>query len=404
MFSEVSMFKRSLISAALLLSATTAMAVPYGFSDARSVAMGNTSIATGGVTTAAFSNPAMLMINESNDAVAIHVGVGLVILEDGDIIDDIEGFQDAEEEIDALINNLTPANEIASAAQATVLVNQQIDVFNNDLAGDSLVGRASPNVAIIFGGDSFAFAVTAEANGYGSAAIVSTTPIPLINPLTVSQLQADNFQPDLTIRVQGAVTQELGLSIASDFSIMGMDVSVGVKPKLISAEAVNFTQSLQTFDEQEVLDTTAQDLGSTTTLDAGLVISLTDSLRAGVVVKNLLSDTLRSGAVSFDIDTQIRAGVAYSGGFFTLAADMDITEGDPIDVEDGSKMMAVGVEFNVFDIVQLRGGYQTNMAGGASADDLLSAGVGIWLGFNLDVAAVVSESSVGVFLQTGFRF
>ena len=136
------MFKRSLISAALLLSATTAMAVPYGFSDARSVAMGNTSIATGGVTTAAFSNPAMLMINESNDAVAIHVGVGLVILEDGDIIDDIEGFQDAEEEIDALINNLTPANEIASAAQATVLVNQQIDVFNNDLAGDSLVGRA----------------------------------------------------------------------------------------------------------------------------------------------------------------------------------------------------------------------------------------------------------------------
>ena len=58
------MKKRSLLFSGLMLAGmTSAYALPYGFNDARSVAMGNVSVATGGVTTAAFSNPAMLMVN-----------------------------------------------------------------------------------------------------------------------------------------------------------------------------------------------------------------------------------------------------------------------------------------------------------------------------------------------------
>ncbi|MCW8955801.1 MAG: conjugal transfer protein TraF, partial [Gammaproteobacteria bacterium] len=73
--------------------------------------------------------------------------------------------------------------------------------------------------------------------------------------------------------------------------------------------------------------------------------------------------------------------------------------------EDPTQMMSFGAEFDVFDILQLRAGYQTNMASGATDPDLISAGVGLWLGFNLDIAAVVAEdSSYGVFVQTGFRF
>ena len=160
------MFKRSLISAALLLSATTAMAIPYGFSDARSVAMGNVSVATGGVTTAAFSNPAMLMVNESNDAFALHIGVGAAFIENGGIIDDIDNFQAIEEQI-----NLLDTTDIVSAPQLLILLNEEIQIIN-DLNGDSLLGRASPNVAIIYGGDSFSVAVTAEMNAVASGAIV----------------------------------------------------------------------------------------------------------------------------------------------------------------------------------------------------------------------------------------
>jgi len=402
------MFKRGLISAGLLLSSTTALAIPYGFSDARSVAMGNVSAATGGVTTAAFSNPAMLMVNESNDAFALHIGLGAVFIEDGDIVDDIDKFQVVAEQLD----NIDTTN-ILNAPTILSLVNQEIQIIN-DLDGDSLVGRASPNVAIIYGGDSFSVAVTAEMNGVASGGILN---INGLNQLELSQVLDEinnsgsfSLEPSADLTAIGVVTTELGVSIASDFKILGLDMSVGVKPKMVSAEGIFFNQTISTVDTADIIDDTVQDLGSFTTFDAGAVVNFSDSLRVGVVAKNLISesftviDPVTLNSHKFDLDTMLRVGAAYSGSFFTIAADMDLTESDPILLEDPSKMLALGVEFNVFDFVQLRGGYQTNIAGGASSDDLLSAGVGLWLGFNLDVAAVVSESSVGVFLQTGFRF
>ncbi|HEY9051580.1 MAG TPA: conjugal transfer protein TraF, partial [Gammaproteobacteria bacterium] len=65
------MMNKSLIAAGLFAAGmSSAYAAPYGFFDARSVAMGNVSVATGNVTTAAFSNPAMLAINENKDSFA----------------------------------------------------------------------------------------------------------------------------------------------------------------------------------------------------------------------------------------------------------------------------------------------------------------------------------------------
>jgi len=106
----------------------------------------------------------------------------------------------------------------------------------------------------------------------------------------------------------------------------------------------------------------------------------------------------------------MRGGVSYHNSFLTVAADMDLTEIDPIKVagipiEDPSKMLSVGVELNALDFMQIRAGYQTNMASGATAPDVLSAGIGFWLGFHLDVAVTAAEdSSFGAFVQTGFRF
>lgn len=89
----------------------------------------------------------------------------------------------------------------------------------------------------------------------------------------------------------------------------------------------------------------------------------------------------------------------------TLAADMDLTERKPILTENPSKSMSIGAEFDAFNTVQIRAGYQTNLASGSTDPDLLSVGLGLWLGFNLDVAVVAGEdSSLGGFIQTGFHF
>ena len=233
------MMKRSLLTAGLIAaSLSNVYALPYGFYDARSVGMGNVSVATGGITTAAFSNPAMLMVNESNDVFAFHVGAGAAFIENGDITDDIDRFQDVEDQI-----NLINTNDVLNAEILLDLLNQQIQIIN-DLNGDSLLGRASPNLALTYGGDSFSVAVTAEVNAFASGVITNVTGV---DPLTLTDIENDitnngalTFDPSAELTAIGAVTTEIGVAIATDFSILGMDISVGVKPKTISAEAISF--------------------------------------------------------------------------------------------------------------------------------------------------------------------
>ena len=70
-------------------------------------------------------------------------------------------------------------------------------------------------------------------------------------------------------------------------------------------------------------------------------------------------------------------------------------------------MVSLGLEFNAWDFLQLRLGMQQNLAdnpGVGSEDPLITAGVGIWIGMNIDVAVVASDNSVGGFVQTGFKF
>ena len=72
-----------------------------------------------------------------------------------------------------------------------------------------------------------------------------------------------------------------------------------------------------------------------------------------------------------------------------------------------TQYLAVGAEFNEFDFSHLRVGARKYVASGipdGAKDTALTAGVGFWLGFNLDIAAVYSNSSAGAFVQTGFRF
>ena len=57
--------------------------------------------------------------------------------------------------------------------------------------------------------------------------------------------------------------------------------------------------------------------------------------------------------------------------------------------------------------MQLRIGAQKNIADGisdAAKDPLYAAGIGFWFGFNLDLAVVTQNDSLGGSLQTGFRF
>lgn len=368
------MLKRSLIAAGLLATTVTnVQALPYGFFDARSVAMGNVSMATGGITTAALSNPGMLAVNESDDGVALLLpAIGVQAIDDGNVIDLVDEFQ--------ALDQLDPAS-----------IPRSIEILN-ELDGASFIGAVIPNMAFVYSGDSFTWGVSLRGTGVVSAG--------LINIDTVSPI------PDADVAALGVAIQEIGIPLGTDFKIAGMQVSVGITPRFVQVDSIEYVESIQTSDVDDIIDTDSEDLGSFTTVDAGITLNIIDTFRVGLVAKNLIEET-KTTTLGNDVefDTHLRAGAAIDLGVVTVAADLDLTEREPIAFENPSKSFSVGAEFDAFNTVQLRAGYQTNLADGSTDPDLLSLGVGIWLGFNLDIAAVVGEdSSFGAFVQTGFHF
>lgn len=372
------MLKRSLIAAGLLATTVTnVQALPYGFYDARSVAMGNVSMATGGITTAALSNPGMLSVNESKDSVALLLpAIGVQVIDDGDVVDLMDEFQ---------------ALDTAVPAEA----NRQIEILN-ELDGASVIAAVIPNAAFVYSGDDLTWGVTVRAN-----AVVS-------GGLEDGSLQLDPLLPGFGADVEalGVLVTEIGLPLGKDFNISGLQVSFGITPRFVQVDAIEYNVAIENADIADVTDAVEQDLGSFTTVDAGITLNLMDTLRVGLVAKNLIEETKTTTlGREIDFDTHLRAGAAIDLGMVTLAADMDLTERKPIASENPSQSMSIGAEIDAFETVQLRAGYQTNLASGSTDPDLLSVGVGLWLGFNLDIAAVVGEdSSFGGFIQTGFHF
>ncbi len=216
------------------------------------------------------------------------------------------------------------------------------------------------------------------------------------------------------LNLEGVIATEYGLSLAKKFWWFDRKVSIGIKPKMVDLQAFTYRESIRTIDGLDsVFDQGKKsDLGTFTSFDLGAAIDLSDSFRLGLNIRNLLTDEFELGGQTLNFDTNARIGVAYYNRYLTLAVDYDLTENKPLlanEVFDGlnTQYLAVGAEFNVFDFAQLRIGARKNVASGISdsaKDTALTAGIGFWLGFNLDVAATFTDNSVGAFLQTGFRF
>jgi hypothetical protein len=384
--------KKLLLGALITSTVTGAHAAPYGYFDARSMAMGNVSVATGNIAAAGFSNPAMLIVNENKDSFGLLIpAIGVQMIDNGGLIDTADQIKILHDQYQASPNETT-FDELA-------LLIQSID-------NTSLSINGSLNLALAYAGDDWAFGGMARGYVSAGAGIFDVVIEPYSGPSTP--------EPTASFQAAGVLVTEVGVSVATKFELLGMDLAIGVTPKNVSVEtSITNPVSVSALDTDDpIVDSIKENLGSFSTLDAGVALQVTDSITLGLVAKNLMTESFTSSILDpagnpyqFEMDTHLRAGAAYRNSFMTLAADMDLSVIKPLSFEDPSKMLALGAEFNVFNFMQLRAGYQTNMASGATDPDLLSAGIGLWLGFHLDAAAVVrSDSSVGAMVQLGFRF
>lgn len=381
---------------ALSVLSQTVHAIPFTF-EGRSLGMGGVSVATADLATAAWANPAMLTNQRPNDDFSLLIGVGAFVRDEEDLRTDVDDFQAADDRLRAA----------TSPAEVDAAINDMTNILNG-IDGKNLAADVSGVAAVGMAFDSFAMALSLRADTIGAGAVenISTAPADLIDP---------NLNPDTNIvNMEGVMATEFGLSIAKEVRLFDRNMSIGIKPKIVDLQSFIYRESIYTISGlSDVFDQGKKsDLGTFTSLDLGLAIELSDSFRLGLNVRNLLTDEFKIGNQTLNFDTEARIGVAYANRLLTVAVDYDLIENEPLLANpsfDGLKTqyLAVGAEFNAFDFAQLRIGARKNLASGiadGAKDTALTAGVGFWLGFNLDIAATFTDNSVGGFLQTGFRF
>ncbi|MDH5386926.1 MAG: conjugal transfer protein TraF [Gammaproteobacteria bacterium] len=383
----MNVIKSGFYAAALAVVSQSVLAASFAY-EARSLGMGNIGVATADIATAPFANPAMLSFQKDDDDFSLLVGLGGYFNDNDGMIENIDRFQSAES---------------ANDTNTMLWEAQQLD-------GKVIAPELSTVLAIGFSGETYSMSVSARTDVIVAGGVTNVA-------TDVAQVVDPAFD---ILNIVGAKTTEVGFSISRDFEFMDRKVSIGVTPKMVSVEAVGYVESVITANTglSDLVDNAVQDLGSFTTFDIGAVMAVTENIQVGLVAKNMITEdmsflTTSGGTADLSFDTQLKIGVAYASNFLTIGADLDLIENDSV-LSGGAfsglkrQNLSMGLEVDFFDFLQLRLGMIKNIAGELSGDDkkvITTAGIGLWLGFNLDIAVMAGAGdSLGAFVQTGFKF
>src|SRR5690606_3589394 len=179
-----------------------------------------------------------------------------------------------------------------------------------------------------------------------------------------------------SVQVVAYAIADVGISFAREFYIKGEKVAFGITPKLQKVSTFHYVDEVDGFDEvdEDTLTDSQQDY-TRLNMDIGASYRFGESQQwmVGVVGKNLFGgsfdyETLTvngetySGSV--ELNPQFRAGVAYNGDWSSSALDVDLVEKDRGAFEIAAQYASLGVERDVFSLLQLRAGYRTDMSAG----------------------------------------
>ncbi|SRR5712692_614323 len=363
--------------AALFIGNGAAIAAPFGSFDARSAGMANTGVASATIANAPFFNPALLSFQKPKDDFALLLTAGARVADPAGLIDDIKAFKSAVDAGDQTAANAALTSASGKAALVDVNAAASLGFSGIDWGGALLVNGYSLNGIKVIGGNDF------DANPNN----------------------------DSMLNVVGLRVTEIGVSLARGFGPADSRFALGVTPKYMKIQTNDYLKRLvdvSTNANDIIANPANQTEDTAVNADLGLIYGNTQGWRTGLAVRNLVSkDYMTVNGRIISIEPQPRAGIAYSNNWVTLAADADLKENKPVSFDQKTRMVAVGAELNGWNVVQLRLGWQRNLAdvGAVKALDLYSVGLGFAVfGVHLDVAAVGNKNDIGAVAELGFRF
>ncbi len=219
---------------------------------------------------------------------------------------------------------------------------------------------------------------------------------------------------------------EAGMTIGRNWQLdSGKTLSVGTTVKSVHLEFYDYQASIAGFDEDDIDGDDYRNSTDFLTADIGAILALDtqDKWRVGLTVKNINGVTIKSNPVRmregqeeliFKVEPQVRIGTSYNGGWYRLAADLDVTESkgphyaDGTEFFQGTQYASLGAVINAWDFIELRAGYRHNLiseddlkASTSDSQGLITAGAGIFIGpVQFDLGLQASDGEVGGSLQT----
>lgn len=421
---------------------------------ARSMAMGQTGVASGNTTEATLLNPALLATQKQSADFAMALPIiGITAADDDDVIDSIDKF-DQSNIVDRFDQATTAFNNTQNSInlQNMNAVLREMNVELGKLSNKALRLNAGLGIVLSIPGKAFSSALSINTSSAVSTAFsyrdsnkinnitlaltdlntdtvnstVPTTAAGLIGKTYAPYMEKDNSgNPtgkvdlgnfDSRVRMVGIAITDLGLSFARQFTIKNQKISLGLTPKFQRVDTFDYTavavrkntsgngyESGLKNVKKEAEDADASDSGFN--MDIGLAYSR-GKMTYALAIKNLISQEYESlNNNVFLVEPRTTIAMAYRSGGFNAAIDADLTEQAGLLPNQGTQNLGLGLEYNAWDTVQLRAGYRHNLA--REDNDLVTAGIGLSpFGVSVELALMASPEldEAGLVLQTGFRF
>lgn len=407
-----------------------AYALPFGSFDPRSLAMGGTGVSSGTSANAAYFNPAILAATRDDEDFSLQFPIVSARIADPENLEDaLDKYKasDYEGKLTTAIDNFnaTPNTTTATAASTALTdLNGGIQTLSNK----PVILEANLGINIGVPSRSVGISIMSNARALAGAQLNYTqADIDLLNAYATELTSvAGGSLPNVsdtnlydgsgnlrdmssrltsTIDVRGALIHETGISIGTMFEVGRFPIAIGITPK-----TVDFT----TFDYALGIQNAKLDIDkgkveySDSNVDLGTVAYLGSGFKLGVVGKNLVQRSYTTALGNeMVIKPQVRAGISHSSHWTTIAIDADVTQNDPLGLDEKTQYVGVGIEINLLDTLQVRAGVKRNrLATVTSKDrDISSIGIGFSpFGIHLDVAYAKSDAEKAASLQFGFQF
>ncbi len=366
-----------LLALFLTLCTQTATAVPFGVFDARTMAMGGVGVASG-PQFAVFNNPALLATaDEIHEWFLLAPTLSRQQGDPDNVEDSLSAFQQA---ADTLDGNNNAANRAA--------IQQQLNALDGGLYS------TSRNSAFVLAIPSRILSGAAFFNIYEAS-----TAQPMIGG---DNLATPSYSSTLAQR--GLRIVENGVAAAKVLNGSGwmQNLTVGFSAKLLLVSGYGYADPLRSADID--INRTGGKSKGQFIFDIG-VLKEFGVWKMGLVAKNIVPGNYKYGDSGdvFKIEPQLRAGFAYQSRYSVLELDIDLLKNDPVGFGSASQIAALGWEWQAWQWLILRAGYNQNLTGNKATYG--SAGIGLLIStLQIDAAAYSGNEGEGVSAQLGLQF